>query len=260
MLHWDRSGILCILMVQSPETADRRPGAALALLAALLFMAVHAAPVGAWTATTQRAILARSLGTMPRSLRMVLTSHRTELYRASAAIPAGKGLLDPAYIAAECQAAVRMIREQKPFAVTAHQLGRVGALAAATADPYHAAAGSGHPAPSHPGFELFTERMLHLIPFVLDQEESARRDLLADRIDTAAYIRAGLELSATYCRDLESHVPGEARGPDPWAAYDARSTPFGVASVSVSRAACRVSTLWQWIWERAGGASAAEAF
>lgn len=231
------------------------------LLATLLLIATQVAPAGAWTATTQQAILARSLGTMPRSLRLVLTGHRAELYRADAALPPGNGLLDPEFIAAECRTAVRMIREQKPFAATAHQLGRVGALAAATADPYYAAAGSGQPAPSHPGFELFTERMLHLIPFVIiGQEESARQDLHGGRIDTAAYIRAALELSATYFRDLETHVPRDSRGMGPWASFDARSTPFGVSSVCVSRAACRVSALWQRIWEQAGGAPAAETF
>ncbi len=223
----------------------------LALLVPVL-LAFAAAPAGAWTGTTERAILARALGTMPRSLRIVLTGHRDELYQPTATLPSSRPPLRPELIVAECEAAVRMIREQQPFALTARQLGRVGVLAAATADPF--LAGGGKPAPSHRGFQLFTERMLHLIPFVIDGRDGpARRDLLEGRIDPADYLRQGLKLSAGYRKDLHTHVPAGTRETGPWAAFDARSTPFAISSVSVSRATCRVSALWQWIWEEAGG-------
>ena len=194
---------------------------------------------------------------MPRPLRMVLTRHRVELYRAATAIPTKKGLPEPELIAAECDRTVQMIREQRTFALTARQLGRVGVLVAATADPYLAAAGDMKPAPAHRGFELFTERMLHLIPFVvIDRKDFTRQDLLEGRIDPVGYLLHGLEISAAYRPDLEAHLPASARGIEPWAAFDARSTPFGVSSISVSRGASRVSAVWQWIWEQAGGASA----
>lgn len=247
-------------MVRPHETTDGRHHPVqvwlTALMVALLLPA--AAPVaGAWTTTTERAALARALGTMPRPLRMVLTGHRRELYRATATAPSTRPPLRPELIAAECETAVRMIREHRPFALTARQLGRVGVLAASTADPFLAAAGGGKTAPSHRGFELYSERMLHLIPFVIiGQEGAARNDLLDGRIDPAGYLGQGLELSADYRRNLDAHVSPGTGGTVPWAAFDVRSTPFAVSSVSVARAACRVSALWQWIWEQAGGAPA----
>lgn len=253
-------------MVREPRTIDRRirdrrPALqrrlAAALLPILIFLAAPVRPADAWTPTTERAILARSLGTMPRPLRRVLTRHRGELYRAAKGIPSKKGLPRPRTIVVECEKTVRMIREQQPFALTARQLGRVGVLVAATADPYLAAADGSEPAPAHRGFERFTERMLHLIPFVLTGETGfTRQDLLEGRIGLADYLGHGLELSAAYRDALERHLPAVAGGIDPWAAFDARSTPFGISSISVSRSASRVSAVWQWIWEQAGGASA----
>ena len=241
-------------MVWPLATADGKQRVVRVWLLSLMIPALLAAatPAGAWTSTTERAVLARALGTMPRPLRMVLNSHRGELYRATATTHSSRPPLKPELIVAECETTVRMIREHKPFALIARQLGRVGVLAAATADPY--LAGGRPPAPSHRGFQLFTERMLHLIPFVITgREESARRDLLGGGIDPAGYLRQGLELSAGYQVDLESHVPGQTREIGPWATFDSRSTPFGISSVSVSRATCRVSALWQWIWDQAGG-------
>jgi len=229
----------------------------LLFLLVLMLPTGAAPPAAAWSDTTERAILARALGTMPRSLRLVLTNHRDQLYRGAAGT-GELGAMPPDRIAAECQKTVRMIREQKPFPLIARQLGRVGALTANTADPYLAAAGDGRPAPAHRGFEMFTERMLHLIPFVLmNGEGSARQLLLSGRTDPADYLRQGLALSAAYTQRLEVHIPGRTGKIRPWAGFDARSTPFGVASVCVSRGATRVSAVWQWIWEQAGGATAA---
>jgi len=215
-----------------------------------------AVPAGAWTATTERTIMARALGTMPRSLRLVLTGHRDQLYRDALAGAADRDLPSTAWIAAESEKAVRMIRERQPFALTARQLGRVGILTAATADPYLAATGRGTPPPAHHGFQQFTERMLHLIPFVIPEDERlARRRLLEGRIDPAGYLGKAVLRSASYTVDLEAHVPAAAAGAGAWAAFDARSTPFGVTSVSVSRASTRVSAIWLWIWQQAGGAA-----
>jgi len=241
-------------MVRPPGEKRGICCAVLLAVALLTLLGVPGRPAAAWTATTERAILARALGTMPRPLRLVLTRHRGELYRAADTIPGSRPPLEPGLIVSECEKAVRMIRQRQPYALTARQLGRVGVLAAATADPFLAEAGTGQPAPAYSGFQLYSERMLHLIPFVIaDGEERARRDLLDHRTDPDAYLRSALRLSAGYRLDLEAHVPGNTEGIEPWAGFDARSTPFAVSSVSVSRAACRVSALWQWIWQQAGG-------
>lgn len=228
-------------------------------LAVLGLVLAAAAPAGAWTATTERAVMARALGTMPRSLRLVLTGHRDQLYRDARTGTADRDLPSAEWIAAECEKAVRMIREHKPFPITARQLGRVAILTAATADPYLAAAGGEAPAPAHRGFQQFTERMLHLIPFAIPADEgAARRGLLEGRIGPADYLARAAAISAAYTADLEAHASPEDIGEDPWGAIDVRSTPFAVASVSVSRAATRVSAIWLWIWQQAGGATPIE--
>lgn len=240
----------------SRRTNGRSRARLAALLTALFVLIIPAQTAGAWTDTTEKAILARSLGTMPRSLRLVLTRHRGELYREAASCAVETGLSRPELIDAECRKTVRMIRERRPFALTAGQLGRVGALVAATADPYLAAAG-GRPAPAHRGFERFTERMLHLIPFVVTSDRGfSRQDLLEGRVEPAAYLAHGLDVSSAYLDDLETHVPAAVHSIKPWASFDSRSTPFGVASIAVSRGASRVSAVWQWIWLQAGGAEA----
>ncbi|HKR64360.1 MAG TPA: hypothetical protein VJZ00_11565 [Thermoanaerobaculia bacterium] len=144
----------------------------------------------------------------------------------------------------ETQGAIQAIRNGEPMSMVIQRLGVVAHLISDANNPFHVANDDPRSPASHNDFEQYFERRLAKFPTVfygLDPQ-----------------FRLGTYLDKTFARSakfapLIAEEYGRGGVARTSADFDDRSTAFGVASVSYSRAVTDLVNVYYYIWKEAGG-------
>lgn len=234
--------------------------AASVVTALAVLVASVSGPLFAWSAESQVEIAWEAARLAPPDLYRQIVRHRHR-YRAGVLEPFrdgeplrheknpdGTGWLDAA-VALEAGRAVTWIRSHRPFADVVHQLGVVVHLVNDANYPLHTSAADS----SEPGYAEDYGRYVR----------SAQRRFAAafygvdPRLDSLGAVRPFIQRSLDRARALYPYVGSEYRrveGQSGLVAFDDRSTAFGVAAVSFSRALTDAAAMLRLIWLEAGGA------
>jgi hypothetical protein len=224
--------------------------AAIALLLALPSIA------SGWTPEAEERIAQRSSRLAPPDLRMLIEKY-PDAYRAgfqSAAAPAecarhrylvsrGKGELK-SLIENEVRAAITLMKKDRQIRPFVEKLGRISHLVADANNPFHTESSNAKLAQSQADFEAYLGRKMTSFPTVFYGLKINR--------DVPRYVDGIVRRSAAHYPLLEEEYFRGGRRRSSWE-FDDRSTAFGVASISYSRAVTDNVNLFYYIWREAGG-------
>jgi hypothetical protein len=207
----------------------------------------------AWTRASDERIASKAAALAPPDLRLLLEKfegdYKEGLQRAQADegseahhyfVLSHQGRLRDG-IERETRLSIQMIRKGEPMSDVVQRLGILAHLVADANNPFHVANDAPRHSESQNDFETYFERRLSKFPTVfygLDPQ-----------------FRLPQFLDRTFARSAKFYplMRGEyARGGSA-ALFDDRSTAFGVASISYSRAVTDLVNLYYYIWKEAGG-------
>ena len=222
----------------------------------LLFPIVFSTRAAAWTRTSDERIATKAAALAPPDLRMLIEKfegdYKEGLARAQSDegsdvhhyfVLSRKGRLREG-IERETRLAIQMIRKGDPMNEVIQRLGILAHLVADANNPFHVANDDSRLSESHNDFETYFERRLAKFPTVFYG--------LEPNFKLQPYLDKTFARSAKFYPLMsEEYFRGGARRTS--ADFDDRSTAFGVASVSYSRAVTDLVNLYYFIWKEAGG-------
>ena len=226
-------------------------------LSLLFLFLISASPVHAWTRVVDQKIAQKAAALAPGDLRMLIEQFDVD-YKAGIARGVDEEGRDDTHryfiltregklrekIKAETTATVAMIRKGLPMRQVVERLGYISHFVADANNPFHVANDNATLNGAQDDFERYQERRLGKFPTVFyGLDEQFRLDAYLDN----TLVRA----SSFYPLLREEYFRGGALRSS--ADFDDRSTAFGVASVSYSRAVSDVVNLYFHIWREAGG-------
>lgn len=210
----------------------------------------------AWTRASDERIAKKAAALAPPDLAMLIekfeADYKTGLTRAQSDegsdlhhyfVLSRKGRLREG-IERETRLAIQMIRKGEPMSEVVQRLGILAHLVADANNPFHVANDDPRLAESHNDFETFFERRLSKFPTVFYGLES---NFQLNRYLDKTFARS----AKFYPLMSEEYFRGGARRTS--ASFDDRSTAFGIASVSYSRAVTDLVNIYYYIWKEAGG-------
>jgi hypothetical protein len=222
----------------------------------LVLLAFQLEPAAAWTPGIRTQMADEAVRLMPASLRLALTRHRELLLR---------GMLDPATgediparrssrqggdleaeIAARAAELVRSVESPSGFDGVARSFGALARSVADAGFPPRAAGAEG--AARYADFAAFCESRRPRFPLVFygyDDGDLARGDF-------RGFARRVLDRARREFPHLERAYAAAGTPPDP-AAFDDRSVPFAVASLSYSQTVTDIARAWLAAWRTAHG-------
>jgi hypothetical protein len=210
----------------------------------------------AWTRASDERIAKKGAALAPPDLRMLIERFESEYKQGLARAQADEGTESHHFfvtsrqgrlrerIERETRGTVDAIRKGEPMSTVVERLGGLVHLVADANNPFHVANTDPRLTSSKSDFEQYFERRLPRFPTVfygLDPE--FRLPSFLDRT-FARSARFYPLVAGEYFRGGERRTS---------AAFDDRSTAFGVASISYSRAVTDVVNLYYFIWKEAGG-------
>jgi hypothetical protein len=210
----------------------------------------------AWTRASDERIAKKAATLAPPDLSMLIEKFEGD-YKAGLAraqsdegsdlhhyfVLSRKGRLREA-IERETRLAIQMIRKGDPMSEVIQRLGILAHLVADANNPFHVANDDPRLAESHNDFETYFERRLSKFPTVFYGLDA--------RFELKTYLDRTFARSAKfYPLVSEEYFRGGVRRSS--AQFDDKSTAFGVASVSYSRAVTDLVNLYYYIWKEAGG-------
>jgi hypothetical protein len=223
---------------------------------AIVVLALFPLSAFGWTRASDERIARKGAALAPPDLRMLIEKFEADytngLQRAQSDegsdlhryfVLSRQGRLREA-IERETQLAVRMVRKGDPMNEIVQRLGILAHLVADANNPFHVANDDPQLGASQNDFETYFERRLAKFPTVFYGLEPDFR--------LSSYLDKTFARSARFyplVRD-EYFRNGTRRTS---ADFDDRSTAFGVASVSYSRAVTDLVNLYYYIWKEAGG-------
>lgn len=210
----------------------------------------------AWTRASDERIAMKAAALAPPDLRMLIEKFEAEYKRGLERAQADEGSESHHYfvlsrqgrlrerIERETRATIDGIRKGDPMAMVVGRLGGLVHLVADANNPFHVANDNPRLTPSHNDYEQYFERRLSKFPTVF--------------YGLDPHFRLSTYLDKTFARSAKFYPlvseeyfrNGERRTS---AAFDDRSTAFGIASISYSRAVTDVVNLYYYIWKEAGG-------
>ena len=210
----------------------------------------------AWTRVSDERIAKKGAALAPPDLRMLIERFDSEYKRGLERAQADEGTETHHYfftsregrlrerIERETRGTVEAIRKGEPMSSVVERLGGLVHLVADANNPFHVSKDDPRLIASKSDFEQYFERRLPKFPTVFyGLDPQFRLNTYLDR--TFARSAKFYPLVASeYFRDGERRTS---------AAFDDRSTAFGVASISYSRAVTDVVNLYYFIWKEAGG-------
>lgn len=210
----------------------------------------------AWTRVSDERIAKKAASLAPPDLRMLIekfeSDYKAGLIRAQGDegsdahhyfVLSRQGRLREA-IERETQGAIQMVRRGDPLHDVVERLGGLAHLVADANNPFHVANDAPHHSVAHNDFETYFERRLPKFPTVFyGLERDFRLSSFLDKAFTRSAKFYPL-LRDEYVRGGRIRTSAE---------FDDRSTAFGVASVSYSRAVTDLVNLYYYIWKEAGG-------
>lgn len=210
----------------------------------------------AWTPEAEERIAKRSAKLAPPDLRMLIekypSAYESGFKRASAPaecakhrylVDRGKGELK-ALIENDVREAIRLMRKDRQIQPFIERLGRISHLVADANNPFHTAGSNPRLGESQADFEAYLGRKMASFPTVF-------YGLRINR-DVPRYIDGIVRRSASHYPLLDEEYFRGGRRRTSWE-FDDRSTAFGVASISYSRAVTDNINLFYYIWREAGG-------
>jgi hypothetical protein len=222
---------------------------------AILF-ALLLSPVAAWAPETRVRMVDEAARLMPAGLRAALESHREALRRGMLEPmvredgpdhrpPWDRGSLDAA-VEREALGLVETLGRRTSFDEIARRFGRVAHYVADAGFPPTASTKGGAERYSH--FSAFCEDRRARFPVVFYGHDD---ETLAAGNWRGFALRV-MEQASRGDRELARAYAAAGDPPDP-AAFDDRSVPFAVGSLSYSRTITHIVRIWLGIWQRAGG-------
>jgi hypothetical protein len=210
----------------------------------------------AWTRVSDERIAKKGAALAPPDLRMLIERFENDYKQGLARAQSDEGTDSHHYfvmsregrlrerIERETRAAVEAIRKGEPMSAVVERLGGLVHLVADANNPFHVAKDDPRLAASKNDYEQYFERRMPKFPTVFyGLDPQFRLSSYLDR--TFARSAKFYPLVASeYFRDGQRRTS---------AAFDDRSTAFGVASISYSRAVTDVVNLYYFIWKEAGG-------
>ncbi len=225
-------------------------------IALAVLLSLAAAPARAWTPRTRVQMVDEAVRLLPASLRLAIEHRREPLLRGMLEPMTGEdgpghrppwqgGTLD-AEIAERAAALVRSVESAAPFDEVARSFGALAHFVADAGYPPGAAGAGG--AARYADFASFCESRRPRFPLVFygyDDPDLARGDF-------RGFARRVLERARKEFPSLERAYAAAGTPPDP-AAFDDRSVPFAVASLSYSNAVTDIAKAWLAAWQAAHG-------
>jgi hypothetical protein len=222
----------------------------------IVLLIATALPASAWTAASEAKIARKAAALAPPDLRMLLERFDHEyaegLRRAqeeesneahSYVFATRKGLLRQ-QIERETQEAIRLVRQGAAMPVVMERLGTLAHLIADANNPFHVADDDARLNALRGDYEAYFERRLPRFPTVFYG--------LDPKFQLSSYLDRTFRRSAKFYPLVgQEYFRGGRRRSS--AEFDDRSTAFGVASVSYSRAVSDLVNLYYFIWKEAGG-------
>jgi len=215
-----------------------------------------ASPAFAWTPATRIGMVDEAVRLMPPSLRLVLERHRADITRGAVEALAHED--DPGHLAPQNQGSldrsvadaardlVQSVEGTQPIRQIAY---RFGVLAHYVADAgFPPGVGGTDVGRRYADFAKFCESRRSRFPLVFYGQDDA--DLAKG--DFQAFARAAIERARTDGDALERAYVAAGTPPAP-SAFDDRSVPFAVASISYSRTVTDIVRAWTAAWAAAGG-------
>lgn len=227
------------------------PRVAIALLILILPLTASA-----WTRASDERIAKKAAALAPPDLRMLLERFESDYKLGLHQAQADEGTAGHHYfvlsregrlrerIERETRGAIDAVRKGEPMSMVIQRLGVIAHLIADANNPFHVAKDNPRLSESHNDFEQYFERRLAKFPTVFYG--------LDPRFHLGTYLDRTFARSAKfYPLVSEEYFRTGTRRTS--AEFDDRSTAFGVASVSYSRAVTDLVNLYYYIWKEAGG-------
>ncbi len=220
-----------------------------------LFLLPHG-PAWCWEAETRVRIVDEALRFMPASLRLALEQHREPLLRGLLTPmtdeggpehrpPWNDGTLDTT-LAGAAEDLTAILGRRTPFADLAREFGATAHYVLDAGFP--PGVGDSDEASRYAHFARFCRSRRERFPLVFYGHE----DPALDRGDFHAFGLAVMARARADDRQLSRAYAAAGSPPDP-SAFDDRSVPFAIASLSYSHGVTEVVRLWLRIWREAGG-------
>lgn len=210
----------------------------------------------AWTRASDERIALKAAALAPPDLRMLIEKFEPDYKRGLAAAQADEGSESHHYfvlsrqgrlrerIERETRAAIAAVRKGDPMPNVIERLGGLAHLVADANNPFHVANDNPRLSASRNDYEQYFERRMAKFPTVFYGLE--KQFTLSSWMDKT-FARS----AKFYPLVAEEYFRGGERRTS--AAFDDRSTAFGIASVSYSRAVTDLVNLYYYIWKEAGG-------
>ncbi|HEU5181533.1 MAG TPA: hypothetical protein VFW45_12155 [Candidatus Polarisedimenticolia bacterium] len=226
----------------------------------VLLAGALAPPAGAWTGPTRQHMVDDAIRMCPPSLATLLQRYRSDLIH---------GMMDPlagesgeehrqhlpgtyggaaSSIARHADQAVTIIGQPGRLRLAIYALGTAAHFTADVNFPLNCAAGGVGDPLFYNDYAVYAESKMARFPVVLD--EKPRESLAKDRLEEFG-LDAARRSSSLVTHVRSAYTPGGKRISA--AAFDEKSLPFGVASLSYSQAVNDIARLWTHLWLRAGG-------
>jgi hypothetical protein len=210
----------------------------------------------AWTPASDQRIAQKGAALAPPDLRMLIELFDSEYKQGLARAQSDEGTDSHRYfvlsregrlrdrIERETRTSIEAIRKGEPMSAVVERLGGLVHLVADANNPFHVANDDPRLGASQQDFEQYFERRLPRFPTVFyGLDPQFRLPSYLDRT-FARSARFYPLVANEYFRDGTRRTS---------ASFDDRSTAFGVASISYSRAVTDVVNLYYFIWKEAGG-------
>jgi hypothetical protein len=235
---------------------DASPMRALyAVLVALLLIA-SASPAFGWTASTRIVMIDDAIKLMPTSLRSVLEKRRSDVLRGMLEpltredTPPHRPPWDGGSIETSVDAAARDlvagVSTRVPFKDVARNFGVLAHFVADTGFPPGAAGAAGAPRYAH--FAALCETRRPRFPFVFYGHGNAALSKGDFKLFTLTILERARAEDVTLARAY-----AQAGSENNAAAFDDRSVPFAVASLSYSRTVTDIVQAWLTVWAQCHG-------
>jgi len=240
-------------------SASRRRGRVLSVVTPLLLLA-GIGGAQCWTGGARTRILRDAVRLMPLSLRTVMEANERELLAGMiepmAAEDQPEHWQHPAgdYGSAAAQAqreATRLIGavdEHEPLRAVVRRFGTLAHWVEDVNNPLHTADRDGALSLYYADYQRFLEQQLDRFPLAFHGYRSAR--LASD--GPRAYLLESAERSRQYAAAVRRGYGADGRRLSAQA-FDERSLPFGVGSLSFSHAVNDIVRVWLWAWEASHG-------
>ncbi len=232
------------------------------ILSAALLSALVPGPALAWTDAARRRMVDDAMKMTPPALNTVLERYRSQLIH---------GMLDPSreergergeehrqrtaggygkaasLMASRAGQAITIIGQPGRLNLAAYAMGSAAHFVADLDFPLNTGEEAADPV-FYASYEAYVEKMLGKFPVVLDRSPAPELD--ARHLED--FGRAVARRASRFIPPIRDAYTPDGK-PRSASAFDERSLPFGVASLSYSQSVNDIARVWNYIWRQAGG-------